>query len=580
MLEIGSVIDGKYKILNQIGQGGMSVVYLAMVEKANKQWAIKEVRKDGVQNYETVCQGLAAEINMLKKLSNPHLPSIVDVIDSEDTFLIVMDYIEGITLKEALREYGVQSQENVIDWAKQLCEVLGYLHSRIPPIIYRDMKPSNIMLKPDGEIILIDFGTAREFKDEDVEDTVCLGTKGYAAPEQFGGCGQTDGRTDIYCLGATLYHLITGHNPSEPPYEIYPIREWNPNLSPGLEKIILKCTQKNPEDRYQSCEELLYALRHYNELDEAYKKRQTAKVRNFSLLCFLSVFFLVFSVFANFKVYRIATGQYSNYMEQAEIAASEDKKIDYYTKAIRLNPKKDSAYLELINTFVRDEFFSVEEDKILSEILNASTKEDNDTFLNILKKNQTGYGEVAYSLGMAYWYYYEQVPARKPMSVKWFQDAADVKLTDEEDDKAARAKVFSRIGEYYLELGKKNMAGDVNVTYKDYWEDLILLLKDDIKKKDNSVTALRLYDEVAGQICTHTKEFMEAGVTETELSTTLNRLEKEISRITVNDSNRKIIIELKEAIADNIGLGRKKIVSTYHQVKEREVDSQWSNYKK
>lgn len=106
------------------------------------------------------------------------------------------------------------------------------------------MKPSNVMLKPDGNVMLIDFGTAREFKSTSVADTTCLGTQGYAAPEQFGGHGQTDARTDIYCLGATMYHLITGHNPALPPYEMYPIRQWNPMLSSGLEEIILKCTQK------------------------------------------------------------------------------------------------------------------------------------------------------------------------------------------------------------------------------------------------------------------------------------------------------------------------------------------------
>lgn len=163
MLEIGSLIDGKYKILNEVGHGGMSVVYLAMNERANKQWAIKEVRKDGVKDFEVVKQSLVAETNMLKKLSHPSLPDIVDVIDEDDRFLIVMDYIEGNSLKTALQEYGAQSQKNVIKWAKQLCDVLGYLHSQNPPIIYRDMKPANIMLKPDGNVVLIDFGTAREW---------------------------------------------------------------------------------------------------------------------------------------------------------------------------------------------------------------------------------------------------------------------------------------------------------------------------------------------------------------------------------------------------------------------------------
>ena len=221
MLEIGSIIDGKYKILNKIGQGGMSVVYLAMNERANKQWAIKEVRKDGVKDYEVVRQGLIAETDILKRLNHPHLPSIIDVIDRDDTFLIVMDYIEGKALDYWLKKEGAQPQERVVEWAKQICDVFGYLHSRKPPIIYRDLKPANVMLKPDGQIMIIDFGTAREFKETSIEDTSCLGTQGYAAPEQYGGHGQTDARTDIYTLGATMYHLLTGHNPSLPPYEMY-----------------------------------------------------------------------------------------------------------------------------------------------------------------------------------------------------------------------------------------------------------------------------------------------------------------------------------------------------------------------
>lgn len=171
MLKIGSVIDGKYKILNQIGKGGMSVVYLAMNERANKQWAVKEVRKDGVQDFEVVRQGLIVEMEMLKRLRHPYLPTIIDVIDTDDSFLIVMDYIEGKPLSRALAEHGALPQEYVIEWAKQLCEVLGYLHTREKPIIYRDLKPDNIMLRPDGTITLIDFGIAREYKEYATHDT-------------------------------------------------------------------------------------------------------------------------------------------------------------------------------------------------------------------------------------------------------------------------------------------------------------------------------------------------------------------------------------------------------------------------
>ena len=194
MLEIGSVVAGSYKILSVIGRGGMSVVYLAINERANRPWAIKEVRKG---------QGadLAAdrkEIEMLRRLKHPNLPAIADVIEHEDSLLIVMDYIEGRSLEDILREQGAQPQEQVARWARQLCDVLFYLHTREPAVIYRDMKPANVMLKPDGEeIALIDFGAAKEYKPEKIKDTVSLGTRGYAAPEQYEEEGKSDARTDI-----------------------------------------------------------------------------------------------------------------------------------------------------------------------------------------------------------------------------------------------------------------------------------------------------------------------------------------------------------------------------------------------
>ena len=142
MLEIGSVVDGKYKILSKIGQGGMSTVYLALNERANKSWAVKEVRKDGGADFEVIKQSQIVETNLLKKLNHPNLPSIIDVIDKEDCFLIVMDYIEGNPLSDAIKVKKRMNCEDVIEWAKQLCDVLEYLHTRKPPIIYRDMKPA------------------------------------------------------------------------------------------------------------------------------------------------------------------------------------------------------------------------------------------------------------------------------------------------------------------------------------------------------------------------------------------------------------------------------------------------------
>lgn len=258
MTQVGTVIEGKYEILKEIGRGGMSVVYLANDTHLNRNWAVKEVRKKGNgKNDEIVVNSLLAEANMVKRLDHPALPRIVDIIDNGSTIYIVMDFIEGESLDKILNEYGAQPEDKVIEWAMQICDVLSYLHSQKPPIIYRDMKPANLMLKPNGNISIIDFGIAREYKEQNLADTTVLGTKGYAPPEQYS--GQTDPRSDIFALGMTMHHLLTGIDPRNgEPYA--PVRQWNPELSEGIEAIINKCVEPAAENRYQSCAELLVDL--------------------------------------------------------------------------------------------------------------------------------------------------------------------------------------------------------------------------------------------------------------------------------------------------------------------------------
>ena len=222
-----SVFNGKYEVLKEIGRGGMSVVYLAMDKHLNKQWAIKEIRKTGKDKKGTIyVQSLMTEANLMKRLDHPAIPRIVDIVENSEAIYVVMDYVEGESLDKVLEKFGPQPQDVVLDWAKQLADALNYLHSQTPPIIYRDMKPANVMLKPEGTVKLIDFGTAREYKGTNIADTVVLGTPGYAAPEQYGK-RETDGRTDIYCLGMTMHYLLTGQNPCDQDYEYYPVRHWN-----------------------------------------------------------------------------------------------------------------------------------------------------------------------------------------------------------------------------------------------------------------------------------------------------------------------------------------------------------------
>lgn len=271
--EIGDTILNRYTLLKIIGQGGVSMVYLALDNNLNRTVAIKCARKSDYTNFDIIKDMFLSEIEIIKKLNHNSIVRIYDVDFSSDQLLIVMDYIEGTSLNEILKDYERIPQEEVISIAKQLCDVLAYLHSRKPAIIYRDIKPANIIFQSKTKIMLFDFGTAREYKQGNLADTVCLGTRGYAAPEQYGGMGQTDARTDIYALGVTLYHLVTGKNPCEPPYEVRPIREINPDLSAGLEYIILKCTRNDPDDRFQTAEEVLQALNNIDSLTQKLNRK-------------------------------------------------------------------------------------------------------------------------------------------------------------------------------------------------------------------------------------------------------------------------------------------------------------------
>lgn len=361
MARIGTVLGGKYEILKKIGQGGMSIVYVAMDTRLNKQWAIKEIKKNKKQDTRLLMKALRTEANILKVVDHPVLPRIVDIINYKGTVYVVMDYIEGRPLSEVLKRDGAQPQEMVVEWAKDLCSALDYLHSMDPPIIYRDMKPSNIMLKPDRKVKLIDFGTAKEFDVKSLADTTALGTKGYAAPEQFGdskgrGIHKTDARTDIYSLGATLYHVVTGKNPCEPPYVIKPIREWNPMLSGGLEKIISKCTMPSPEDRYQSCKELAYDLEHYEQLDDEFKSACLKKMKSFFISAAMTIIFGLVALGGYIGNKKEMQQNYETMIKKGytyTVKGEYDDAAQVYVDAItEVDGSRNTAYMELLDLYI------------------------------------------------------------------------------------------------------------------------------------------------------------------------------------------------------------------------------------
>ena len=540
MASVGQVIDDKYEILKLIGQGGMSRVYLAMDKRLNKQWAIKEIEKRAKdKNNEIVIQSAIAEANLIKQLDHPAIVRIVDIIDNGDVIYIIEDYIEGETLSSVLETQGAQPQELVIEWAMQICEALEYLHTRKPPIIYRDMKPANVMIKPDGNIKVIDFGIAREYKDQSLADTVSLGTKGYAAPEQFGGKGQTDARTDVYCLGVTLHHLLTGQNPCEPPYEIYPIRHWNPQLSAGLEAIIQKCTQLNPDDRYQSCAELLYALHHYEEYGAAYRARQKRKLNSFIMTACACVLFLVVGVLGLFMRTQTNNADYTQNILQAEKASTIEEKLYYYSTAIDSKPLVMDAYLGMVDAVKDDAAFSTEEETAIKKKLNA----------NIASlRGQEGYANLAFEVGKLYWYYYDYGKTatadnqitRMKSAIQWFEDA--VEYGSEADDFFTMAKVYSDIGKFNRDITLNIEEASDKGKYAPYWNNMKELVEMISSSSDeNEIIELEVYKLTMYSIETYARKFKADGITQDQMNNLFTTVKTEASDVsTTSDKTEQL----------------------------------------
>lgn len=549
MLEIGSLVDGKYKILSEIGHGGMSVVYMAINEKANKTWAVKEVRKDGRMDFNIVRQGLMAEIDTLKRLKHPYLPSIVDVIEDDETFIIVMDYVEGRSLDKILEEHGVQQESVVVEWAKQLCDVLGYLHSRIPAIIYRDMKPANVMLKPDGTVTLIDFGTAKNYE-INYGETTGIGTIGYAAPEQYigSGLGRTDARTDIYCLGMTLYHLLTGQDPCRNLISDTSIRAVNPALSRGLDSIIRKCTAHQPEDRYQSCEELMYDLENYEILEPLYKKKQKRKFSIFIGTLVASVLCVAAGLTFHFAASAKASETYNNLLYEASKSVDYDTKISLYEQCMELpdmGGRKD-AYLGMIQTFKEnDAVFTVAEANLLEKYIMNHKDE--------LQENKRDYTEICFETGKLFWYYYDygdgsdnQV-TRAKSAIEWFQDVVDQAPQDYEN--LGMAKAYASIGMFYRDITTNITEASDKGNYKPLFDNLTELIPAVAENADeNEIVRLELVELARGALQQYATKFKVDGVTEQEILGLYQQLEQVTDAIQtttdVTDAKRSTIKSL------------------------------------
>ncbi len=267
ILPTGTILRDRYEIIDLVGQGGMGAVYKASDQRLRgRVCAVKEILPElasapGMESQ--AHEQFYREASVLAQLDHPNLPKVSDFFEQDGREYLVMDFVPGQDLRqfveEARRRESFLSEETVLAWAAQMCDALEYLHTQDPPVLHRDIKPSNMKLTPRGVVKLVDFGLVKLLQPDESRTVTVVqgrGTVAYTPLEQYGGdTGHTDVRSDIYSLGATLYHLLTGQPPADAkqrflkPGSLIPPRDINPRITPRTERAILTAIAQHPDDR-------------------------------------------------------------------------------------------------------------------------------------------------------------------------------------------------------------------------------------------------------------------------------------------------------------------------------------------
>lgn len=554
MAEPGSVIFEKYEILKLIGRGGMSRVYLAMDTRLNKQWVIKEVDRRGRSRKTRACaDAVLAEAALMKKLDHPALPRIVDILETDKLFYIVMDYIEGENLDSILKQKGPLSPGQVRIWSEQLAQVLDYLHSLDPPVIYRDLKPANVIISPTGNVRLIDFGIAREYKAGKARDTCILGTPGYAAPEQ-NGWQQTDARSDIFSLGMTMYSMLTARKPPG-------IRQQagiDRRIPEEFAVIIRRCTMIDPDRRYQSCGELLQDLENSSKLTAAYRKGQTHHFILFLISILLSAGCMLAGSGCRIRADSLKKSHYENLISIVSTTDTEQRRKNYL-EAAELFPDRTEACSRLLDAYQEDGAFTPEESRELIALINR--RQD---------RLQTDRDTAAFfeRIGTLYLNFYQEKDGtysfadRVRRASPFFVEADTLRMGGNAEGKNdSGVSVFSRICRFYSDFVLDSSYEEGG--RQDY-ADLTDSLEQELAKQDGRelYSRLCLDDTVLLLVYDQRVNLQKSGIEEEQVLGLLDRAREDAEEVW---AGRKASRQLREEILSNYDDFRDAVERAYRK---------------
>ena len=383
----------QYEILRELGRGGTSVVYLVKDKADGRNYALKVLRRDDnkpeafeqeADQLRARTKNLRAEAEVLQALCtdeqgnvacHPGIPAYREcVCDEKGEFAgFVMEYVEGRSLQKILEDGRAYTVREAVEAGLQLCGIMEQLHGQDSPMIFRDLKPANILVRPDGQFVLVDYGAVRKLRKSAGADTMQLGTDGYAAPEQYGGWEQSDERTDIYGIGAVLHHMVTGRPPLDT--GLRPLREilgaeGESRQLDEMAKILLRCCMTAPSMRYSSCKELEKALRSVIRLRTRSRSRERGW-KWFVLLVNTAAVCLGLAIVLAASAAGAETAEYCALIETAANETTLEEKKEVYQRAAALRPEDPEAYICFLRDLVEDCVITEGEKRALDDVLFA-----------------------------------------------------------------------------------------------------------------------------------------------------------------------------------------------------------------